>query len=255
MHLKRHPLFCLVLLASLFLTTACHRDIPVTDIFVDPAAKTLFIGESFDLQVQYLPEDATNADEIQVYSTNESIVSYANGKVTAKDGGSAAITASCGNLVSQCRVKVYKYAHFKDNQSYGIDYGTGYLLMMGEESVQALQVTFVHLAADGSTQNFEFYIKAAQLGTDIDFTKNAGEAMVSTYANNNEDGYTIYINDEGRPVIVTADWSHTDLTLTSGILHVDHISSNRYIVRADFELSSGYRFGMEWDGPVNLTTE
>ena len=57
-----------MLTSALFTLAACQRDIPVTDIYLEPTAKTLFVGESFDLHVQYLPEDATNLDEMQIYS-------------------------------------------------------------------------------------------------------------------------------------------------------------------------------------------
>ena len=245
----------LLLAPALLALTACHPDVLVTDIFLEPTAKTLFVGESFDLQVEYMPENATNADEMQIYSTNEQIVTYANGKVTANDGGSAAITVSCGNAMAQCRVKVYRYKLEKGGNTYGIDQAYGYLLMMGEASVQALQLYLVHNAADGSSQNFQCWLRSDQLGTDIDFTRNAGEAQVSVYANNNEDGYTIYFNEEeGCPRIVTADWSDTDATLTRGILRVDPVISNQYIIHADFELSNGYRFSTDWNGPFSLKT-
>ena len=100
----------LILVPALLATTACQREIPISDIFVDPTSKTLFVGESFELHIQYIPEDATNTDEIEVYSTNDNIATYSNGTVTAKNAGTAAITASCGNSLDQCRLKVYQYA-------------------------------------------------------------------------------------------------------------------------------------------------
>ena len=82
--MKHTSLLLLSLLAALLIPCACQKDIPVTDIFIQPASATLFVGESLDLSIQCYPEDATNTDELQVYSTNESIVSYANGRITAK---------------------------------------------------------------------------------------------------------------------------------------------------------------------------
>ena len=244
-----------LLIPALFAPAACQRDIPVTDIYLEPTAKTLFVGESFDLHVQYLPEDATNLDEMQIYSTNEQIVTYANGKVTAKDGGSAAITASCGNVLSQCRVKVYKYMIQKGGKSYGIDQASGYLYMMGMASYQELDIVLTHVASDGSTQNFKVWVTKEQLGQDLDYTQPLSGSFVGVYANNNEDGYLVYSSSEGTPMIVTADWSYTDATLVRGLLRVDHDSSNQYAIRADFELSNGYRFSTDWKGPASMKTE
>ncbi len=251
----KHICYYLLLATVLLSATACHKDIPITDIFLDPAAKTLFIGESFDLTIQYLPEDATHADDIQVYSTNESIITYANGKVTAKDGGSAAITASCGNVLGQCRVKVYKYSLYKGGKNYGIDFVKGYGSKMGEDTMQAVDIYMTHNDSDGSTQNFQFWMRTSQFGKDVDFTKDPGDALVSVFMNNNEDGYTVFMGEEGIPSIVLADWTSTDVTLTRGILHVEQVHSNHFKIKADFELSNGYRFGTDWDGDVSLEIE
>ena len=245
------PLY-LLLAPALLLTAACHKDILINDIFVEPSSKTLFVGESFDLHIQYLPEDATNTDDIQVYSTNESIVTYANGKVTAKDGGTAAITASCGNVFDQCRVKVYKYSLYKDGKNYGIDFVKAYGSKMGEATLQAVDVYMTHNASDGSSQNFQFWMRTSQFGQDIDFTKDSGDALVSVFMNNNEDGYTVFMGEDGNPSIRLADWSDTDATLTRGILHVEQVHSTQFKIHADFELSNGYRFGTDWEGTVNL---
>ena len=253
--MKHTSLLLLSLLVALLIPCACQKDIPVTDIFIQPASATLFVGESLDLSIQCYPEDATNTDELQVYSTNESIVSYANGRITAKDGGSAAITASCGNVLSQCRVKVYKYMLKKGGKSYGIDQASGHLYLMGMDSYQELDIVLTHWPADGSTQNLKAWITKEQLGQELDFTKPLSDAFVGVYANNNEDGYFIYSSSEGTPMIVTADWSYTDATLVRGLLRVDFVQSNRYIVHADFKLSNGYEFSTDWDGPVSMKTE
>lgn len=248
-------LYSIVLLtAALSVVAGCHQDVPITEIVVDPTSATLFVGESFDLHVQYLPADATNSDEIQIYSSNEKVATYENGKVTAKDAGTAAISATCVNVATQCKIKVYKYALHKGSKTYGIDYAHGYQLMMGEATPQALELYLVHNAADGTTQNLQFWIRTEQLGKDIDFTKDAGDALISVYANNNEDGYCIYMSEDG-PVIVTADWTSTGFTLKRGILHVEHTQFSNYLVRADFELSNGYRFSTDWEGNVSLKVE
>lgn len=242
----------LILVPALLATTACQREIPISDIFVDPTSKTLFVGESFELHIQYIPEDATNTDEIEVYSTNDNIATYSNGTVTAKNAGTAAITASCGNSLDQCRIKVYQYALKKGGKSYGIDYADGYASTMGESSIQAVEIFLIHNDPNGITQNLEFWMRASQFGKDVDFTKDPGDAFVSVFMNNNEDGYTVYMGDDGEPRIKTADWSDTDATLKHGILHVDQGTSNQYKIHVDFELSNGYSFGTDWEGYVNM---
>ena len=252
--MKRIVYFFL-LVPALLAMPACQRDVPVSDIFLEPTAKTLYVGDSFDLYVEYLPEDATNADELMVYSTNDKIITYNNGKVTAVGGGTAAITASCGNVVSQCRVKVYQYMIRKGGKSYGIDQASGYLYMMGMDSYQELDIVLTHQASDGSTQNLKVWLTKDQLGKDLDFTQPLEGAFAGVYANNNEDGYFVYSSGEGTPMIVTADWSFTDATLVRGQLRVDFVPSYQYTIHADFELSNGYCFSTDWNGLVGMKTE
>lgn len=232
----------------------CQKDIPVTDIQIEPASATLFVGESVNISIQCVPEEATNLDELTVYSTNESIVSYSGGVAMARDGGSAAITASCGSVLTQCRIKVYKDSFSKGDKKYGIDYGAGYLNMESEASPQSIEIDLIHDAEP--RQTFQMYLRYHQLGQELDFTKPLADAFVSVFANNNEDGYTVFAREEDGPMIVTADFSDAPgVTLVKGILRVDPISGNRYKVHADFELSNGYRFFVDWEGIANLKVD
>ena len=241
------------LVLSLLTLAACHKDIPVTDIEINPAAATLFVGESVDLTVRCTPEDATNLDELMVYSSNESIAKYENGRVTAVDGGSTAITASCGNVMAQSRIKVYRYKLLKGGQAYGIDFAKGYQSLIEEPDDYSFEFFLVHNEPDGSTQNFQIWLRSADLGKDIDYTAGPTEIGVSVYANNNEDGYCFYWGEDG-PVIRTADWSDVPgVTLTRGLLRVDHLQGHKYSFFADFALSNGYAFSTEWEGTVSMT--
>lgn len=240
------PLFVLILAAA-----ACQKDIPVADIRIEPASATLFVGESVNLSIQCFPEEATNLDELTVYSTNESAVSYSNGVATALDGGTAAITASCGSVLAQCRIKVYKDSFSKGGKTYGIDYGTGYLNMESEASPQSIEIDLIHDAEP--RQTFQMYLRYHQLGQELDFTQPLPDAFVSVFANNNEDGYSVFASEEDVPRIVTADFSDTPgVTLVKGILRVGQSTGSRYKVHADFELSNGYRFFVDWEGIANL---
>ena len=242
----------------LVFTLSCHRDIPVEDIILSPSSATLFVGETQEFTVRCLPEEATNLDELNIYSSNPSVITYENGIVTAQAQGNAALTAACGNVVVQSRIKVYKDKLFKGNNVYGIDYATGYRYMMGQATPQEMDIELIHKAANGTTQQFRAWITMDQLGKELDFTQPLeGGPFVGTYANNNEDGYLVYGSSVGTPMIVKADWSGADgVTLTRGILRIDEGNGvNRFRIHADFELSSGYKFGTDWEGYASMKNE
>ena len=251
----KYGLKILALTALFVLGTACEKEVPVEWIEIEPNGATLFVGESMPFTITCLPEEATNTDELEVYTSNESIITWSNGVVTAVDDGRATLSAICGNAFEQVRITVYRYKINKGDASYGIDYATGYNYLMGTGTVQEMEITLIHQAADGSTQNFRAWVTCEQLGKDLDYTKPLGDSFVGVYANNNEDGYLVYSSSEGTPFIVEADWTFTDLTLKRGILRVDHIDGIRYKVHADFELSNGYAFNTDWEGLANMKTE
>lgn len=242
----------------LVFASSCHRDIPVNDIILEPSSATLFVGETQEFTVRCLPDEATNTDELLVYSSNPSILTYENGVVTAQAQGNAALTAACGNVVTQARIKVYKDKLYKGKDVYGIDYASGHRYMMGQATPQEMDIELVHKAANGTTQQFRAWITMDQLGKDLDFTQPLeGGPFVGTYANSNEDGYLVYGSYEGTPMIVKADWSGADgVTLTRGILRIDQNGGpNKFRIHADFELSSGYKFGTDWEGSANMVNE
>ena len=253
---KKTLFYLLVLIPCICLS--CHREIPVTEIVLTPGEATLFIGETQEFTVQCFPEEATNTDQLLIYSSSEKIFTYENGVVTAKGAGNAALTATCENVVAQARIKVYKDKLYKGNAVYGIDYATGYRYMMGQSTPQEMEIELIHSGAYGTTQRFRAWITMDQVGKDLDFTQPLeGGPFVGTYANNNEDGYLIYGSYEGTPMIVRADWSDADgITLTRGILRIEDAGGfNRFRLHADFELSSGYKFGTDWEGSANMKIE
>ena len=95
-----------------------------------------------------------------------------------------------------------------------------------------------------------------QLGKELDFTKAIeGWAYVGVYVNNNEDGYLVFSSPDGEPSIHLADWGDPgNVTLTRGILKVEHLHFTDYRIHADFELSNGYRFSTDWEGTASLKT-
>ena len=253
MLMKRYiPSFLLLLI--LLPLASCQKDIPVESLTISPSSMTLFVGDSREISVQYFPVEATNLDELQIYSTNEKIVRYQDGKVTGVSGGDAAISATCGNVLSQCIVKVYKDKFLKNGTTYGIDYATGYRYFCSEPTVQELEIILVHKEPNGDLQKFDVWVQVGQLGQELDFTKPIeGWSYVGAYLNNNESGYLIFASEEGEPFIRLADWGDPgSVTLTRGILKVEHLQFFDYRIHADFELSNGYRFSTDWEGSATL---
>lgn len=242
-------------LLALLPMTACHREIPVDSIIINPASATLLVGESVNITVSCYPEEATNLDELTIYSTNESIASYRNGTVTAVGSGNAAITAACGNVLDQCYIKVYKDMFLKGGMTYGIDYATGWRYFNSEPTVQEVEIILVHQDPNGDLQRLDVWVQIDQLGKELDFTKPIeGWSYAGAYVNNNENGYLVFSSEEGEPLIRLADWGDPgDVTLTRGLLKVDNPQGNRYRIHADFELSNGYRFSTDWEDTANLT--
>lgn len=91
------------------LVTVKAREIEVSSISLNTSNKTLLIGDSLSLNVNFVPQDATNK-KITWTSSNTSVATVdANGKVVAKKEGSAKITAtSNNNKTATVQIKVEK---------------------------------------------------------------------------------------------------------------------------------------------------
>ena len=254
--MKKRLLQSFVFLLTLFPAGACHKEIPIDSIELNPTSMTLFVGETQPVTLRWFPEEATNTDELQVYSTNETIAQYHDGAVTGVGKGDAAVTASCGNVMAQCRLKVYKDKFLKNGKPYGIDYATGYQYFCSEPTVQEVEIILVHSAPHGDFQKFDVWVQVSQLGKELDFTQPIeGWSYAGVYLNNNEDGYLVFASEEGTPSIHLADWSDPgNVTLTRGIPKVEHLGFTKYRIHADFELSNGYRFSTDWEDSASLKT-
>lgn len=66
----------------------------------------LFVGDESTLTVKYTPENATNKPAATWTSSNESVASVSEGKVTALAAGEATITATVEKFTATCTVKV-----------------------------------------------------------------------------------------------------------------------------------------------------
>ena len=79
--------------------------IEVTSITLSQTSVTLSSGESVSLTATIAPENATNKT-ITWSSSNTSVATVSNGKVTAVAVGKATITAKIGNVKAECSVTV-----------------------------------------------------------------------------------------------------------------------------------------------------
>ena len=79
--------------------------VPVNSIALDMSDLLLTAGESTTLTATVKPENATDKNVVWT-SSDESVATVADGKVTAIGAGSATIKAACGGLTAECNVVV-----------------------------------------------------------------------------------------------------------------------------------------------------
>lgn len=97
--------------------TVLKKTIPVSSVTLTPASLTLIQGESTTLAFSVSPADAT--DQTATWSSsNSSIVTVEDGKVTAIREGTATISVNCGGKSADCTVTV-------SNNTTGNNEGTG----------------------------------------------------------------------------------------------------------------------------------
>lgn len=84
--------------------------IPMTGITLSDSALNLFVGDSNTLSVNYLPSNTTDSKTVIWTSSNPSVATVSNGKVTAVGSGEAIVTAKVGNFTATCKVSVLKDA-------------------------------------------------------------------------------------------------------------------------------------------------
>ncbi len=77
----------------------------VTSIALNRTSVTLSAGETVQLTATVSPDNATNKT-VTWSSSNTSVATVSNGKVTAVAVGTAIITAQCGNVKAECTITV-----------------------------------------------------------------------------------------------------------------------------------------------------
>ncbi|MDR0962665.1 MAG: Ig-like domain-containing protein, partial [Mediterranea sp.] len=85
--------------------TSKPTPVTVSSIKLSQISVTLFAGETIELTATVSPENATNKT-VTWSSSNTSVATVTNGKVTAVAIGSTTITAQCGNVKAECTVTV-----------------------------------------------------------------------------------------------------------------------------------------------------
>ena len=97
--------------------------IPITSITIDPNEKKIYIGETFQLNVIKVPQNANEG--IQWTSNNDNIVSVSNtGLLTAKNIGTTTISAKGmdnSNVLTECIVTVERIS-IQTNEPYNVTY-------------------------------------------------------------------------------------------------------------------------------------
>lgn len=79
--------------------------VDVESVTLDKTTLSLAVGETTQLTATVKPDDATDKN-VNWISSDESIATVANGKVTAVKSGKATITARCGDKTAECAVTV-----------------------------------------------------------------------------------------------------------------------------------------------------
>ena len=100
----------IVIASFVFVLFSCGQkytqaDIPVSSIKLTPESLTLAPGDSYQLEAQVLPDNATDK-RIEWITDRPDVVSVHDGLVTALTEGIAAVTARSGLQETQCKVTV-----------------------------------------------------------------------------------------------------------------------------------------------------
>ena len=87
--------------------TVKKKNVPVESISLSESSLSLVVGDTATLTVTINPSNATD-QTVTWSSSNASVATVVDGKVTAVKEGNATITAKCGSKVASCAVSVKK---------------------------------------------------------------------------------------------------------------------------------------------------
>ncbi len=92
---------------------SAQQQIPMTGIKLNATSLSLFNGDSANLSVTYEPSNTTYDKTVTWLSSNTSVATVSNGKVTAVGKGEATITAQVGSFKATCKVTVSDNTNIK----------------------------------------------------------------------------------------------------------------------------------------------
>ena len=82
------------------------KAIPLNSIAFDKVIKEMKLGATDTLSIIYNPQNTTDAKDVTWTSSNPSVISVENGKLTANAVGTADITAKVGDKTVTCTITV-----------------------------------------------------------------------------------------------------------------------------------------------------
>ena len=87
-------------------TKVAVKEIPLESIAFDKVIKEMVVGTSETLSIIYNPNNTTDLRDVKWETSDSSILSVENGKVTALKVGEAEITATVGDKKASCKITV-----------------------------------------------------------------------------------------------------------------------------------------------------
>ena len=91
---------------SKFATCTVTVKQPLSKITLNETSLTMNVGTSETLTVTYNPNNTTDSKTVTWESSNTSVATVLNGKVTAVAPGTATITATCGSKTATCTITI-----------------------------------------------------------------------------------------------------------------------------------------------------
>lgn len=82
------------------------KEIPLESIAFDKIIKEMMVGTTETLSVIYNPDNTTDLRDVKWESSDSSILTVENGKVTALKAGEAEVTATVGDKKASCKITV-----------------------------------------------------------------------------------------------------------------------------------------------------
>lgn len=99
------------------------KEIPLESIAFDKIIKEMVVGSSEALHIIYNPDNTTDLRDVEWSSSDATILSVENGKVTALKPGTATVTAKVGDKEVSCEILVKAAEAGQPGQGSGTDSG------------------------------------------------------------------------------------------------------------------------------------